>query len=388
MGTGRPQVRCRIRRAFRPARAVDADPDRRRETLPRCALALDQYSGDLAGVSVVEVEFGSESDATRFSPPTWFGREVTGEPGWANQRLAVAGEPAKRAEYRVRPDEEPGSGVARVIAARTAQAAAAVRRADSSAAVADEVHEARKAIKKARSALRLLRGVISDDEREASNRGLRRAARSLSGARDAEVKLATLGTIGDFDPEPYGLTVWRIHLQGEAERHRGELSGPRLAEAGAAIEAVGARYRGRRLPGAASRIAENAARGYRRGRRAMKDARGSLDPEGFHGWRKRAKDLRYQLEILGPRLPERFDEARAGAEGLADQLGELHDLDVLAADLSARPMDPVHRERLAEALAVARERLAQVCLERGKGLYREKPSRFAEGLAASLVGGS
>ena len=33
-------------------------------------------------------------------------------------------------------------------------------------------------------------------------------------------------------------------------------------------------------------------------------------PEDFHDWRKRAKDLRYQLEMLEPGLPGEFTEIR------------------------------------------------------------------------------
>jgi len=348
---------------------------------------LDEYSDRLAGLAVVEVEFGSEAEAARFSPPGWFGREVTGQPAWANQSLAVSGLPGKRDEFRLLDGEDPGSGVARVIAARTAQAAAAVRRAGHSADPADDVHEARKSIKKARSALRLLRGVISDDERETANGELREAANALSGARDAEVKVATLGSLGQLDPEPYGLTVWRIELEGESERHRGELSREQLAGIAAAIDAVGARYRERPVHRASGPIADNTARAYRRGRRAWKRARSSRDPEDFHSWRKRAKDLRYQLEILGPRLPGEFHETRVGAEGLADQLGDLHDLDLLAADLASRNMDPAHRERLGEAIAASRRQLAKVCLERGKQTYGGKSGRFRSGIAKALESG-
>ncbi len=51
-------------------------------------VVLDVYGGPLAGLSVVEVEFPTETDAGRFTPPPWFGREVTGDPMYANAALA------------------------------------------------------------------------------------------------------------------------------------------------------------------------------------------------------------------------------------------------------------------------------------------------------------
>ena len=54
---------------------------------------LPQIATDLAGLVVAEVEFDDEQAAREFMPPAWFGREVTGEPGWANRSLGVDGLP-------------------------------------------------------------------------------------------------------------------------------------------------------------------------------------------------------------------------------------------------------------------------------------------------------
>jgi adenylate cyclase len=54
---------------------------------------VDICAGTLAGLCVAEVEFGSEIDAAAFSPPDWFGRELTNEPGWTNAALARYGRP-------------------------------------------------------------------------------------------------------------------------------------------------------------------------------------------------------------------------------------------------------------------------------------------------------
>jgi CYTH domain-containing protein len=54
---------------------------------------VDLYAGALAGLCVVEVEFDSETEAAAFVPPGWFGRELTGQPGWSNAALARHGRP-------------------------------------------------------------------------------------------------------------------------------------------------------------------------------------------------------------------------------------------------------------------------------------------------------
>lgn len=64
---------------------------------------VDVYAGALEGLRVVEVEFASAESAAAFAAPAWFGRELTGEPRFANQALAVAGLPEDlRAEVRGR----------------------------------------------------------------------------------------------------------------------------------------------------------------------------------------------------------------------------------------------------------------------------------------------
>ncbi|MFB7176139.1 CYTH domain-containing protein [Streptomyces sp. NPDC056257] len=59
---------------------------------------VDEYDGALAGLRVVEVEFGSLEEARSFRPPDWFGEEVTGSPAWSNRVLA--------ASARAVPDEQ------------------------------------------------------------------------------------------------------------------------------------------------------------------------------------------------------------------------------------------------------------------------------------------
>lgn len=54
---------------------------------------VDVFAGSLDGLHVVEVEFDSEAAATSFTPPRWFGAEVTDTPGWSNAALARHGRP-------------------------------------------------------------------------------------------------------------------------------------------------------------------------------------------------------------------------------------------------------------------------------------------------------
>ena len=61
--------------------------------LGKAEASIDVYDGELAGLVVAEVEFGSEAAAEAFLPPPWFDREVTGQAGWDNASLARNGLP-------------------------------------------------------------------------------------------------------------------------------------------------------------------------------------------------------------------------------------------------------------------------------------------------------
>jgi CYTH domain-containing protein len=49
---------------------------------------IDVYQGRNRPLVIAEVEFPSEASYRKFKPPSWFGREVTGEKRYSNVRLA------------------------------------------------------------------------------------------------------------------------------------------------------------------------------------------------------------------------------------------------------------------------------------------------------------
>jgi CYTH domain-containing protein len=54
---------------------------------------VDVYGGELDGLLVAEVEFPDDAAADAFDAPGWLGREVTDDPRWKNQALALHGRP-------------------------------------------------------------------------------------------------------------------------------------------------------------------------------------------------------------------------------------------------------------------------------------------------------
>jgi adenylate cyclase len=66
---------------------------KRRHVLPHEGLEIevDVYAGELDGLVIAEIEFGSEEEARAFAPPGWLGEDVTGDPRYLNETLATEG---------------------------------------------------------------------------------------------------------------------------------------------------------------------------------------------------------------------------------------------------------------------------------------------------------
>ncbi|MCA9311586.1 MAG: CYTH domain-containing protein [Phycisphaerales bacterium] len=51
-------------------------------------IEVDVYEGPLAGLIVAEVEFASAQEAEAFTPPSWFGRDITDDLAFKNSALS------------------------------------------------------------------------------------------------------------------------------------------------------------------------------------------------------------------------------------------------------------------------------------------------------------
>ncbi|MCA0928745.1 CYTH domain-containing protein [Ruegeria profundi] len=55
---------------------------------------LDVFLGGLAPLRLVEVEFQTEAEASAYTPPDWFGPDVTADKRYKNKTMATNGVPA------------------------------------------------------------------------------------------------------------------------------------------------------------------------------------------------------------------------------------------------------------------------------------------------------
>jgi adenylate cyclase len=58
-------------------------------------IEVDVYGKAFDGMVVAEIEFESHEASQAFDAPSWLGREVTGDTGYANESLALHGAPSR-----------------------------------------------------------------------------------------------------------------------------------------------------------------------------------------------------------------------------------------------------------------------------------------------------
>src|SRR5262245_46873675 len=226
---------------------------------------------------------------------------------------------------QLRPQEAGTQGVRRLLRKEVGKALEALGGGGGS--LSDTaVHDARKRMKKARALLRLLRPALGESTYRKENAALRDAARPLTEVRDAKVLVDTLDQLAESFAGQVDLKTLRQVRRGLRDHQRevrrrvlgeGDALGP-VREALAA-----ARRRAKRWPVGRrgwSVLGAGLRKVYRQGRDAGAAAQADPSVEHLHEWRKQAKCLWHQLQVLHPLWPAAMDERADQAHALADSL--------------------------------------------------------------------
>ena len=232
--------------------------------------------------------------------------------------------------------------------------------------------------------MRLTVGGVGKKRYAREDRCAREIGRLVSDLRDSQVRLQTL-----------------IQLRDETAKGSGENPFPRIEELlSLERESFSAAFAGwqkqavPKLEGVRDRLLEWPLTGvtwkqicgavgkiYKRGQRGLAKTIKKPVPENFHAWRKRVKDLWYQLRILQPLNRLVLEEIAADARILGELLGREHDFDFLAARLEKESGDEALRDELAKLQKLIRKRgkrLRRDALELGRRFYAEPSKAFAK----------
>lgn len=114
---------------------------------------------------------------------------------------------------------------------------------------------------------------------------------------------------------------------------------------------------------------------YKQGRIRMAEAQAARSIETFHAWRKRVKDLCYDVRLFKPAWLAILDKQADELERLADYLSEDHDLAILGQwVLQQSPEDQTQLQALVALIDQRRRELEVEANQLGKRLYVESPN--------------
>lgn len=245
------------------------------------------------------------------------------------------------------------------------------------------VHEVRKIIKQLRALLRLVESELKASHVRTTDRNLRRIARALGDAREADVRLATLTKVGQPVLEAAAFDQVITCMQGE----RANVTiAPVVLEP---LRAVALQLREAILLWGPESSGFSAYRAsikdnYRQGRRCLKAVK--RDPGHVRSWhdlRKVGKYLRYQCHFLEQAWPPVMGALQEELHQLTDYLGDDHDANDLNRWLTKHDwcaLENSQQQRLRHALQQYSAGLQAAAFPLLERLYAEKPKHFVQRL--------
>ncbi|MEA1940894.1 MAG: CHAD domain-containing protein [Pseudomonadota bacterium] len=241
-------------------------------------------------------------------------------------------------------------------------------------------HEARKAIKRARSIARLLRPADREAARR-MNAAARRAGHVLAEARDAdnleELARALARNCDDAEMRRAFAEVAR-RARADSDRIDRRMAALQASQALDRMDEALAGATPVEDPGAI--VSVGLARTYRRTVTRLEAARRHPDGEHLHDLRKRVQDWLYQGSALKRVWPEGVRRQKSRTEALIEGLGLHHDLTRLAARLD----NLVGADAALALVEARREELARETLKQADKIYDRKPKRVKKALEAGV----
>ena len=291
-------------------------------------------------------------------------------------------------QSELNPAEPDARGARRILCSQIDEAAAAL----ANARVGDEdIHNARKSLKKARATLRLLRDAIPARHYRRENRALRDAARPLSAVRDAKVMRETLQHLtklyGPAAEQCTPAAFLRTLQREQAGTPKPPLPSKSAKDPTTLIKASRHRVNEWRVTARGwAPMGRGLKRTYGQGRKAMKQAKSAPTPECLHEWRKRTKHLWHQLQVLQPIASGEIGELADRAHKLSDYLGDHHDLAVLRDKVKAN--EPAFAAvggtgALLAFIERCQRQLSEKAFRSGSRIFSKRPKQFAAGVGES-----
>jgi CHAD domain-containing protein len=285
--------------------------------------------------------------------------------------------------FQLKSDESVRKGVKRLVRKQIDSALEGLQGGDDCDPI---VHDARKRFKKVRALLRLVRDELGEKVYRQQNTGFRDAARPLTEVRDAKVLIEALDKLtahfaGQVTSGAFAGVREALLAEKKAIRKRVLKEEEAFRTVSEAVEPVRARVRDWSIPHKGfSAIEDGLKEVYKTGCRAFAAAATDPSVENLHEWRKQAKYLWHQLQVLEPIWAPVMKDLGDQVHELTQLLGDDHDLVVLWQKVAVDP-DSYGGDSTAETLLALidrrRQELQQEAFSLGQRVYLDRTREFA-----------
>jgi CHAD domain-containing protein len=265
---------------------------------------------------------------------------------------------------------------------------AAVDKAKEAASSVDQnptiaVHGARKALRRGRAVLAMVAGALPKGERRAVRTALQEARRSLSTARDHAVAPETLSHI-ELSEEDRATARRVLDNAAESIPATAELK-QLLAEAATRAAAQAEALEAALPQELAWKVVVDGIKGvYDEARVARR--RSKKSKAWFHTWRRRSKELVYQLELIAEHAGQRLGAIHDELEGITNTQSAAVDLimlrEFIATYAQGIPGDAI--DHLRDAIDTQLEELKASARDAGRDAYSQRPKKFAKRLVKAV----
>jgi CHAD domain-containing protein len=320
--------------------------------------------------------------ASEQKPRTEPGVAPEGPPGEKPRAARTHGRPVRGRKLRLPRRRPLREGILAAFSRILGATRAAARSADADPVAA--VHEYRKSLRRARSIVSLLSPALGNKPAKGFSRRLQGAFRLTNPLRDADILLATLRRVPEVPEDDLARHAIEVTLQLELRRTQEETA-QTLAPGLRSITALPSALEVTLDPDYSAHDLEiGLARSRRRERRALERARESGEDQDLHDWRKRVKELRYQVELLATTGSRELKKREKTLGELAQKLGVTTDLIVLGREIERRAKDgniPPAPALLAQIRQLVGAKSREM-MDDGSGLFEADPKQFARQVIA------
>lgn len=249
----------------------------------------------------------------------------------------------------------------------------------------EAVHEVRKALKRWRALLRLLRRPLGEQADQMRSEA-RELMRGIAGARDAQSALDALSDLrkADLPLSPTSVETIRARLTERRDAAEAKAFTKTMRDRLSRYFDYATLSLERWLLKAIDfdTVTDGLTATYRRARQLLPDSWSDAEAEHLHDLRRRVVEHRHQMDLVEPLWPRLGKVWAEEAQRLRNRLGSCQDLAVLTELTAPHQLLAPWRSRLAPLIAARREVHLKTAQRVAGRLFAEKPKAFRQRIAA------